>query len=69
MRVLAETAIRRVLNANPGLGRPDTEQVLAWARRRAPAITLRRKARSAVDEREAAHQEYLDHLTSAWKRR
>jgi hypothetical protein len=70
MRVLAEAAIAQMLHANPGLKRPDVDLVLAWARRRAPAITLRRAARLTPrdKEREAAFQEYLDDMASAWKK-
>jgi hypothetical protein len=47
----------------------NVADVLAWARRRAPPVTLRRAARSTPrDEREVAYEEYLDNLTTAWKR-
>ena len=47
----------------------NVADVLAWARRRAPSVTLRRAARSTPrDEREVAYEEYLDNLTTAWKK-
>jgi len=68
MRVLGEFAIGQMLSANPGLKRPDVDAVLAWARRRAPSITLRRTARSTMDEREAAYRQYVEDTANAWKR-
>jgi hypothetical protein len=68
-RVLAEIAIQHILNISPGLKRPDIEQVLVWARRRAPSVTLRRKARTTVDEREMAYREYDKAIAAAWKRK
>ena len=71
MRVLAEFAIGQMMQVNVEaseqgrrpIKRPDVDAVLAWARRRAPSITLRRAARlTPLDERDAAYQEYLDHL-------
>jgi hypothetical protein len=69
LRALAEFAIGQMLNANPSLKRPDVDLVLAWARRKAPPITLRRKAGSTVDEREAAYLEGVKDMANAWKRR
>jgi hypothetical protein len=48
MRVLAQFAIRHVLNVYADLDavwHVEVDDVLAWARRRAPDNTLRRKAR------------------------
>jgi hypothetical protein len=43
-RELAELAIKQALIIHPGR-HIEVEEVLAWTRRRAPGITLRRKAR------------------------
>jgi hypothetical protein len=72
MQLLARFAIEHVLAVNTGLKRPAddqsfVDQVLLWARRRAPPITLRRKAGLISDEREVAYQAYLDDLTNSWK--
>jgi hypothetical protein len=72
MRVLARIAIEQVLAVNARLKRRADDQsfldqVLLWARRRAPSLTLRRKAGSILDERQVAYQAYLDDLTNSWK--
>jgi hypothetical protein len=43
-----EQAIEQGRSHGPPITRPSTDQVLAWSRRRAPAVTLRRKANSAA---------------------
>jgi hypothetical protein len=66
MRLLAQFAIRHVLELHPGW-RTDVDQVLTWVRRRAPDITLRRKASLTVDEREAAYRQHEQDTANAWK--
>jgi hypothetical protein len=50
MRILATFAIRHVLNLyadSETVWHIEVDEVLAWARRRAPDITLRRQARAS----------------------
>jgi hypothetical protein len=73
-RELAETAIDHVLrvvcDVHDHVRRPSIEQVLAWSRRQAPSVTLRRAARSEPrDEVERAYQEMVERLATAWKQR
>ena len=66
--VLAEMAINHVMYTLK-LGRPTVAAVLAWSRRQAPSVTLRRLARAKPrDETEIAYQKYLEDLTTAWKK-
>lgn len=70
--LLAVMAIRHVMMTDCEVDRVrtlDVADVLKWARRRAPIITLRRPVRlKPRDEREAAYREYLDDLATAWKK-
>ena len=70
--LLAVMAIRHVMMNDCEFDRVmtlDVADVLEWARRRAPSITLRRPVRlKPRDEREVAYREYLDDLTTAWKK-
>ena len=70
--VLAALAIRHVMRNDCEVDRVlalNVADVLPWARRRAPPVTLRRAARSTPrDEREVAYEEHLDNLTTAWKK-
>ena len=68
-RVLTEIAINHVTDACNLRGRPTVAAVLAWSRRQAPSVTLRRPARAMPrDETEIAYQKYLEDLTTAWKK-
>jgi hypothetical protein len=61
--------IKRVLAEIASLGRPDVEDVMAWSRRRAPSVSLRRKVGVATDEREVAYRKRVQDMASAWRRR
>ena len=68
-RMLAEMAINHVLDSYPNLKRTTIEQVLAWSKRQAPSVTLRRQARAKPrDETEIAYREMIERLENAWKR-
>jgi hypothetical protein len=62
-RVLAAIAIGQVLKQS------DIEDVMAWSRRRAPSVSLRRKVGSATDEREVAYRKRVQDMASGWRRR
>ena len=65
-----EQAIEQGRRHGPPITRPSTDQVLAWSRRRAPAITLRRKANSAArTPAQRAWEERVVRLENAWKTR
>ena len=67
--VLALIAIEHVMNLYRNLKRPEVDAVLAWSRRRAPSITLRRPARAKPrDAREAAYHAVGCRLANAWKK-
>ena len=68
-RVLALMAIEHAMGLYPHLGRPEVAAVLAWARRRAPSITLRRPARAKPDARERAYRAVGRRLANAWKKK
>jgi hypothetical protein len=68
-RVLAEIAIGQVLGRYPSLRRPGIESVMAWSRRRAPSVSLRRKVGAGTDEREVAYRQRVQDMTNAWNRR
>ena len=54
----------------PPITRPSSDQVLAWSRRRAPAVTLRHKANSAArTPAQRAWEERVVRLENAWKTR
>ena len=68
-RVLAAIAIGHVMDVDNLRGRPTVAAVLAWSRRQAPSVTLRRPARAKPrDETEIAYQKYEEDLTTAWKK-
>ena len=68
-RALAAMAVGHVMAAYTLRGRPTVAAVLAWSRRQAPSVTLRRPARAKPrDETEIAYQKYLEELTTAWKK-
>jgi hypothetical protein len=68
-RVLAIMAVGHVMDMYSLRGRPTVAAVLAWSRRQAPSVTLRRPARTKPrDETESAYQKYLEDLTTAWKK-
>jgi hypothetical protein len=54
-RVLAAAAIEHVMALYPHLTRPSIAQVLAWSRRQAPSVSLRRKVGAGTDERAVAY--------------
>jgi hypothetical protein len=64
-----ERAIEQGRRHGPPITRPSTDQVLAWSRRRAPAVTLRHKANSAMTPARRAWEERLVWLQNAWKNR
>ena len=67
--VLAVMAIGHVKDVYTLRGRPTVAAVLAWSRRQAPSVTLRRPARAKPrDETEIAYQKYEEDLTTAWKK-
>ena len=68
-RALAKIAIAHVMKVyeEHRLKRPKMDDVMAWSRRRAPFTTLRRKAGSAVDEREVAYRQYIEEMANAWR--
>ena len=70
--VLAALAIRHVMRNDCEVDRApalSVADVLAWSRRQAPSVTLRRPARAKPrDETEIAYQKYDEDLTTAWKR-
>ena len=66
-RALAAMAIGHVMDVYTLRGRPTVAAVMAWSRRRAPSVTLRRRARAKRrDETEIAYQKYLEDLTTTW---
>jgi hypothetical protein len=67
-RVLAAAAIEHVMALYPHLTRPSIAQVLAWSRRQAPSVSLRRKASAGTDEREVAYRQRVRDMASAWSR-
>ena len=67
-RVLAAAAIEHVMALYPHLTRPSIAQVLAWSRRQAPSVSLRRKVSAGTDEREVAYRQRVQHMASAWRR-
>lgn len=68
-RALAVMAIGQVKDVYKFPRRPAVADVLAWSRRQAPSVTLRRPARAKPrDETEIAYQKYLEDLTTAWKK-
>jgi hypothetical protein len=80
-RALAQAAIEYVVwldakaieqgrRHGPPIQRPNTDQVLAWSRRLAPAVTLRHKANSAArTPAQRAWEERLVRLENGWKTR
>jgi hypothetical protein len=62
-------AIEQVRRNGPPITRPSTDQVLAWSRRRAPAVTLRHKANNAMTPARRAWEERVVWLQNAWKNR
>ena len=68
-RVLAAAAIEDVMALHPHLTRTSIAQVLAWSRRRAPPVSLRRKVSAATDERELANRQRAQELAIPWRRR
>ena len=65
-----EQAIEQGRRHGPPITRPSIEQVLAWSRRLAPAVTLRRKANSAArTPAQRAWEERVVRLENAWKTR
>jgi hypothetical protein len=65
-----EQAIEQGRRHGPPITRPSTDQVLAWSRRRAPAVTLRRKANSAArTPAQRAWEERVGRVENAWKTR
>ena len=80
-RALAQAAIEYVVwldakaieqgrRHGPPIQRPNTDQVLAWSRRLAPAVTLRHKANSAArTPAQRAWEERVVRLENTWKTR
>ena len=80
-RALAQAAIEYVVwldakaieqgrRHGPPIQRPNTDQVLAWSRRLAPAVTLRHKANSAArTPAQRAWEERVVRLENGWKTR
>lgn len=67
--VLAAAAIEHVMALYPHLTRPSIAQVLAWSRRQAPSVSLRRKVGAGTDERAVAYCRRVRDTASGWGRR
>jgi hypothetical protein len=57
----------RDARGHPKFKRPNVKDVLAWSRRHAPSVTLRRERRRNHDERRDAFEEYVRELETGWR--